>query len=185
MNTSDLKNSDLIYIPLMGHHTGIKYVRNLSSDSNNPMPCFRCYLVNTLYCDGCFDCVRKKSDITYCSWEQFRINANWQHYPGCTWPSTKKEYDQLQGVTSHTYSYITFDEYIENLNNQRVRFSGIPSDKDRSVRLKRIRSLTVYSPGWDVNEISLIPIPLNFNPLNSISKKKQKGYFKKILKHLW
>lgn len=180
MNKPDIKNPDWIYIPLVGNHTGIKYVRNLSSDPNNPMPCFRCYLVNTLYCDGCFNCVRKKSDITYCSWEQFRINADWRYYPGGIWPSSKREYDQIQGVISYTNSSNTFDEYIENLNRQRVRFSGIPSDKDRSVRLKRIKSLTVYSPEWDVNEISLTPIPLN-----SISTKKQKGYFKKILKHLW
>ena len=79
-----------IYIPIKNNHTGIKPVKNLSTDLQNPKPCFRCYFVNTRYCNSCFDYVNSPKDVTYCSWEQFRINANWTYYPNNTMPETKK-----------------------------------------------------------------------------------------------
>ena len=168
-----------IYTPLLNFHTGIKIVRNWSTESKTPKPCFRCYLVGN-YCSWCHDEIKDESDTTYCSWEQFKINANWKHYPGGRCPKTEREYAQLQGNIP-VKPTVTFSEYKKIQSRLRHKSSRVPCLKDTEVHRKSIRILNIFNPGWQETEIALIPIPSNYTRKN---KKRKLEYAKKFTKKL-
>ncbi len=163
--TSNSYRSNWVFTPMENTNTGIKYVRNWESDpSAEPKPCFRCYLATNL----CEWCRNETATRTYCSWEQFKINANWEYFPGKKCPKSSTEFYNLfynlpgkYGDPSQTYK-----DFIDSLPAGHLDYMKLPHepyecDKDRKEYQKYKRNKDFYDPTWQQKQIELKPVPIN------------------------
>lgn len=160
--TSNFYVSKWVFTPIENNHTGIKYVRNWESDlSADAKPCFRCYLSSSHLCEWCKDEIAPR---TICSWEQFKINANWKYFPEKKCPKSATEFYKLTwrfGDPKQTYK--NFIKSHTHEHNYLVTFpqKTTESEKDRKEYQKYIRISDFYDSNWRKKEMELIPIPVD------------------------
>lgn len=160
---NETKEYERIYTPIQNSHTGIKLVHNLESDQYmQPKPCFRCYLADGS-CNQCFDRIRSANDQTYCSWEQFKINADWKYFPDKKCPESAVEFIEQTWKKSVIDPEMTLEDYM-NMRKIRESQSIFPMkfgicDKDRHERAKYNKQRHSFDRNWEEKEISLIPVP--------------------------
>ena len=163
--TSNFYITKWVFTPIENNHTGIKYVRNWESDPTaEPKPCFRCYLTNGL-CEWCRD---ETASSTYCSWEQFKINANWKYFPGKKCPKSADEFYNLFYNVRPSYldPSQTYKDFIDSCSPDHIDHIKIPRkpdecDKDRKEYQKYKRNKDFFEPKWQKKEMELKPIPAN------------------------
>lgn len=155
--------SNWIFTPIKGNHTGIKLVRNWESDpKKEPKPCMRCYMSFGF----CKWCMFVDAPRTFCSWEQFVINANWKYFPQKKCPKNAEDFYNLTWKFPSYDPIKTYDIIIKNIPVNTLSFMLSKRkvhmcEKDHKEYTKSMKQNFYYDRNWETKEKNLIPVPKN------------------------